>query len=214
MFACIKVHILPKCDFPGSIDSWINASASIAGGALAFGGVWWTIKSQNEARNEDLERRDSEKLYERKILYKPILSCKIKVGPSEKGKGAYHLMLLITNLGRGEAKNVDISFTSNYSDDIHIYSPNTKISILPTGKSFEFHCFMYDSKSKMNFKNNGIAHMDELSPPKYQTFDLYFRMTYTDLFNDKYTYIFAVAVKSEKNLLLMDIVDEEYFSED
>ncbi len=212
VFTCVKVSVFPQYDFPGSIDSWINAAASIAGGALAFGGVWWTIKFQNQSRIEDLERRDSEKLNERKILYKPILSCSIKTYSSQKG--SYALTLLISNLGRGEAKNVVVSFVSNYPNDIAMFSPNKKISILPTNKSTNFQCFIFDSKSKMEFENDGVAYMDKLSPPKYKIFDLYFRIIYTDLFDDEYTYIFTVPVNNVKNGLLMDIVDEDYFSED
>lgn len=211
-FACIKVYIFPQCDLPGSIDSWINASASIAGGALAFGGVWWTIKSQNEARIEDLGRRDSERLYEKKILYKPILSCSIKSYSFENGP--YFLTLLITNLGRGEAKEVSVSFTTNFPDDIAMFSPNKKISVLPIGKTNEFRVCAFDSKSKIKFESDGVAYMENLSPPKYKIFDLSFKINYKDLFDDEYIYSFVIPVNNVRNGLLMDIVDEEYLSED
>lgn len=66
------------------LDAFATIFSTIAGGALAFGGVWWTIMDQNRQRQEELERRDRENMEElerrnkeRKeelaIQYKPIL---------------------------------------------------------------------------------------------------------------------------------------------
>lgn len=55
-------YILP-IDFPGTVGDWIAGLSALAGGALTLGGVWWTIKDQEDKRIKDLA-----------IQYKPNLT--------------------------------------------------------------------------------------------------------------------------------------------
>ena len=101
-------------DIYGSMDTWINATASVCGGALAFGGVWWTIKSQENIRKEDL-----------KIQYRPVVKSNIcdlvdeenNLIPQIKciGNLSYSLNLGIKlfNEGRGELLNGHIENVEN-----------------------------------------------------------------------------------------------------
>lgn len=49
-------------DFPGTVGDWISGLSALAGGALTLGGVWWTIRDNENKRREDLA-----------IQYRPIL---------------------------------------------------------------------------------------------------------------------------------------------
>ena len=62
---CWVCYLLP-IDFPGTVGEWITAFSALAGGALTLGGVWWTIKNQEDKRREDLS-----------IPFKPIITLTI-----------------------------------------------------------------------------------------------------------------------------------------
>ena len=49
-------------DFPGTVGDWISGLSALTGGALTLGGVWWTIRDNENKRREDLA-----------IQYRPIL---------------------------------------------------------------------------------------------------------------------------------------------
>lgn len=59
---CWFFYLLP-IDFPGTVGEWITGLSALAGGALTLGGVWWTLKDQEDKRIKDLA-----------IQYKPNLT--------------------------------------------------------------------------------------------------------------------------------------------
>lgn len=199
----LKQHFFPY-DFPGTIDSWISASASIAGGALAFGGVWWTIKDQNKKRKEDLEKRDREKKEELAIQYRPLLECinnnDVKFQPQIKDNILFGY-LFIHNVGRGEAINIHVS---SISDSVLFYETNnTKC----TGKNASISYLPIKNETAFPFKYVGVL------PEVNKTIKLQFHLKYTDLYDH---YILEneafLLIKREGNIVCKDFIRNDSLS--
>lgn len=79
-------------------DAWIGYYGSVLGGALTLGGVWWTIKEQDNQRKED-----------KRIEYKPIIQIKNHYKDAIINNNILTVYYEITNIGRGEAKYIDFN---------------------------------------------------------------------------------------------------------
>lgn len=102
------VSILLAANSVVHLDAFVTVFSTVAGGSLAFGGVWWTIIDQNRQRKEDQARRDKEKKedqakrdrerrQELAIQYKPILQLD---GYLESHDGMYYRELNFVRLHR------------------------------------------------------------------------------------------------------------------
>lgn len=125
---CWFCYELP-IDFPGTVGEWITALASLAGGALTLGGVWWTIKDTEAKRKEDMyaSQKPFLKIASTKSEYSPNDFCsnakwkiKIYINYNENStnftaiKNNFLTKIELKNVGLGIAKN--ILFTDfNYS---------------------------------------------------------------------------------------------------
>lgn len=93
---CWFCYELPV-DFPGTVGEWVTALASLAGGALTLGGVWWTIKDNEKARKND-----------KRLEYKPILFLEpIYDKWYFINKNTLSAYFELKNVGRGEAYDID-----------------------------------------------------------------------------------------------------------
>lgn len=115
ILASIKIYFFPILDFPGTMDSWIGASASVVGGALAFGGVWWTISNQNKKRKEDLI-----------IQYTPLLNFSFS-GTKVMKSGIIFSKLVISNDSDSLALNIKYS---------SYFPKNEKAIVFPNKQDF------------------------------------------------------------------------------
>lgn len=136
---CWICYLIP-IDFPGTVGEWITSFSALAGGALTLGGVWWTIKDQENKRRKDLS-----------IQYMPLITCdeykvvtnnveddilgaiSTSVYSTFKGKISnsnlkeIKIILKLTNHGRGEALVTNLksglaiypSKDDNFINEIH-----------------------------------------------------------------------------------------------
>ena len=54
---CSFFYYLIPIDFPGTVGEWIASLSTLAGGALTLGGVYWTIKHEEQERQNMNERQ-------------------------------------------------------------------------------------------------------------------------------------------------------------
>lgn len=54
---CSFFYYLIPIDFPGTVGEWITALSTLAGGVLTLGGVYWTIKHEEQERQNMTQRQ-------------------------------------------------------------------------------------------------------------------------------------------------------------
>ena len=124
---CSFFYYLISIDFPGTVGEWVTALSTLAGGALTLGGVWWTIKKQEEQRaedfriqekrrKEDFDNQENQRKQDLAIQYKPIIDITRDTSHDDYFNECYvheelnelYFPIIITNIGRGEALNITI----------------------------------------------------------------------------------------------------------
>lgn len=125
---CSFFYYLIPIDFPGTVGEWITALSTLAGGALTLGGVWWTIKKQEEQREKDLA-------IQYRPFFRPIVPMKIdgnsfeeNAFPSNSTEHSFEtnytkdIIVKIKNSGRGEAiiKDITNDISISQTDKIRV----------------------------------------------------------------------------------------------
>ena len=91
---------------PDTQETWIGFFGSIIGGGTLFG-VWWTIKKQEEQRNEDFKIQENKRKIDLAIQYMPYINCSI--GKIKFSSNKITIPVAIKNTGRGEAKKLHVN---------------------------------------------------------------------------------------------------------
>ncbi|WP_300630824.1 hypothetical protein [uncultured Thomasclavelia sp.] len=147
---CWLCYELPV-DFPGTVGEWVTALASLAGGALTLGGVWWTIKDSNKQRRTDLI-----------VQYKPILVCSSNKIKDMNGEMLY-INIIFENLGRGEAVDVNLQyFQKNQKNEYALHPFNISEDILAPNCKFTFSGALL--RNNNHEINNNVLKQKEVLP--------------------------------------------------
>lgn len=184
----IVIPLAPFIESPIGIFSKENASlflsyygtiiGGITGGALTLGGVWWTIKKQDEQKyNDNIS------------LNKPILVPEIIIYDKEStdGKTKIQLNVLLKNIGQTEASNIKcdnrlykVKLSSGDGPDPSVILPNTysktenTITYIDNPQEMDFDIeleyshginknIIYHSRYKVYFYNKNIDKNDKNS---------------------------------------------------
>lgn len=130
--AFILLAVLPVCLYilartpspigfmePEDARVWLTYYGAIVGGGIALWGVAWTINYQRLSRKEDLA-----------IQFKPMVKfikhSKLKCSVSKKG---YEVNLNIVNIGRGEIKDLKVSYLNSIIKELLILPVKEKALI-------------------------------------------------------------------------------------
>lgn len=187
LFASFKVYLFPYIDLPGSMDAWIGASASIAGGALAFGGVWWTISNQNKKRKEDLL-----------IQYEPLLNFSFSKTEVMKS-GIVFSRLKISNDSNSTAFNINYSANFPKQGYAIVFPEKQNFHNIPSHKS-QFLSIII-CKPKKRISANQFSDIIPFSDKEEFKFNI--EITYNHPLNEKIQY------KTILECILENVVIEE-----
>lgn len=171
---CWVCYLLP-IDFPGTVGEWITAFSALAGGALTLGGVWWTIKNQEDKRREDLS-----------IPFKPIITLTIpEIGDTyrnnpyrdfnrnyEEEKTVLPICFKLKNSGSGKAFN--LSYSEAYIKFSNTLPIETQLDVSgPTIGSLDI-----NQEMEIRFK---FINIDRI-PFDNTEFTIVFSINYTDIY--------------------------------
>lgn len=182
---------------PDNQEIWIGFFGSIIGGGATLFGVWWTIKKQEEQRENDLA-----------IQYKPIIDITRDTSHDDYFNECYvheelnelYFPIIITNIGRGEALNITIK--TYFSKSIQY----------KTRKNF-----LYKEKNFQDFIIVPIKYLQQTSYTKddgdvSECYKLNYFITveYSDAFNNKYLDTFKIEfeISKEFNIFLQDNIEK------
>lgn len=216
---CSFFYYLISIDFPGTVGEWVTALSTLAGGALTLGGVWWTIKKQEEQRaedfriqekrrKEDFDNQENQRKQDLAIQYKPIIDITRDTSHDDYFNECYvheelnelYFPIIITNIGRGEALNITIK--TYFSKSIQY----------KTRKNF-----LYKEKKFQDFIIVPIKYLQQTSYTKddgdvSECYKLNYFITveYSDAFNNKYLDTFKIEfeISKEFNIFLQDNIEK------
>ena len=97
-----SIGIFSKEDATLFLTYYGTIISGLTGGSLTVGGVWWTIKKQEEQREEDLANQ-----------YRPVLSNITKYYDVSLVKDCFSISITLKNVGRSEITNFMYTIMSN-----------------------------------------------------------------------------------------------------
>lgn len=182
---------------PDNQETWIGFFGSIIGGGATLFGVWWTIKKQEEQRENDLA-----------IQYKPIIDIVRDTSHDDyfnkfyvrEELNEFYFPIIITNIGRGEALNITIKT---------YFSKNTQYK---TRKNF-----LYKEKNFQNFIIVPIKYLQQTSytqddgnVSECYKLNYFITVEYSDAFNNKYSDTFQIKfeISKEFDIILQDNIEK------
>lgn len=191
------IGIFSKEDATLFLNYYGTIVSGLTGGALTLGGVWWTIKKQEEQRKNDLA-----------IQYKPIIDITRNTSNDNDFNENYvheelnelYLPITITNLGRGEALNIIIK---------NCFSKNILFTIRKN--------FLYKEKNFHDFIIIPIKYLQQTLYTKADgkvsecyKLNHFITIEYSDAFNNKYSDIFQInfEISKEFDIILQDSIEK------
>lgn len=168
---CWFFYLLP-IDFPGTVGEWITGLSALAGGALTLGGVWWTIKDNNDQKKNELS-----------IQFKPylkLLNSPVKITDENILNEIFYSnhitkTIILQNSGRGEA----IVTSTNISSLDNI--PKSMINI---SCSLAENYINTNEETKLNLEIYSDDFYSLITKDKIKT-KYKIKINYTDLFKNK-----------------------------
>ena len=165
-------------------DAWIGYYGSVLGGALTLGGVWWTIKEQDNQRKED-----------KRIEYKPIIQIKNHYKDAIINNNILTVYYEITNIGRGEAKYIDFNLQPYFFKENNIDKYPLKL--------LQYQITNLDILNINETKN--IRVNIDVSPIDFENYNklinLQIKLSYKDLYEDIIYYTNNIFKNNETKVL-------------
>ena len=163
------IHLTSPLGFINNenIPTWVGFIGSAIGGAFTFSGVWWTIENDKQSKKD-----------EKRIEYKPLLYASIDFNNGVFTD--YHLTvpIILKNLGRGEAWNVDYeiqakikNLDNKHNSNLSINFQEQDLNLLIPGEEKQIVILFDSNEIKKKYKK--ISHIE-----------LDIKFTYYDLFRD------------------------------
>ena len=111
----------------------IGYGGSILGGFLTLYGVWWTIKEQNKNLIKQQKLLEVQRKENMAIQFRPILKVSVETIDSTLNNYDHtiRIILVFSNIGRGEACNINSTITSPYGFEKSIIK---NIRFIPAGE--------------------------------------------------------------------------------
>ena len=171
-------------DFPGTVGDWISGLSALTGGALTLGGVWWTIRDNENKRREDLA-----------IQYKPLFELQNITLEKDSTEPTLKLAFDIQNIGRGEAQDFKIECNKDlFNSEDEEQNNCFKKDIILAGNTVwsEFYIQITDSDPSKNIIINGHDMRDILS------YNIIITITYSNMFGDLYKQLVHIPASYNK----------------
>lgn len=161
---CWFFYLLP-IDFPGTVGEWITGLSALAGGALTLGGVWWTLKDQEDKRIKDLA-----------IQYKPYLNLDKQLDDYEN---MYYRDLKFATSYYGDLSNTNPEYITYNQENEHSIKFIYSLKNIGRGNVYNASIEEYSIKNPEYFdmhimSSKNLVYIGEIIPGQQIALVLYF----------------------------------------